>query len=144
MPSKSSGFPQFASGRVWGLRKMAFRFKEMRGRADEEEKKIFDDIVEAFEKAGIIEAIDVSMLDDDDLAMFFNNSDTLVIAKKFRDLAMKYRHGWAIGFDLSQAAVPPPPTPVVAAKVIPAVRSGGKQAARTLTSSCIAATRAFV
>ena len=48
---------------------MAFRFREMRSRADEEEKKIFDDMVVAFEKAGIIEAIDVSMLDDDDLEM---------------------------------------------------------------------------
>ena len=73
---------------------------------------MFDNLVVEFENAGLFEAIDVSMLDDDDLEMFFNNIDVLVVAKKFRDMSKEHRHGWSIGFSLAQEAISPPPAPV--------------------------------
>ena len=124
---------------------MAVEIGSLRRHVPELVFPVFERFVSRMQACGLLQVIDLALLDDDDLRSVVSNDDEMfAVAVDLRKVADGYRHGWAslVTMDMpsSSSRTMVPPTPI--ASVSPPVELR-KRVAPTSVKRVMASTSSF-
>ena len=110
---------------------MAFSLAGLRGAFPQEKQDVFNEVVTVCECWGLVEVIDVALMDDEDIKSITANKHNLILQlEAMREIARTYKDGWS-----ALQLIPPAPTPLATSVPSPSAAPGVKPCASSSRSS---------